>query len=208
MPSLKSDISIRAFSCCGRERAHYAAPALAAACFILVVRGLPLDELSVETPVGKFEVLYSKKEEKCGILLPECKLLCSNKAAICSATELFFSEVLTDSGIVRVFECDDCTRFSNESLARLSIGDDGENISASVAFSCHNGSLSLKVHSVNPSSEGIPCSAVLAALCSGSFPNSSYTAELDGVRYSISRHGGEMLVFCDMKPLTLMAPEF
>ena len=208
MPSLKSDISVRAFRHDGKERYRYESSALAAATFLLLVRGLPLDEISVETPMGDFYVNFTENGGKCGIILRKCKILCTNKAILLGGVELLCTETLTINGTVRVFFCEDSGCFSKESLSALSLADEKNNIVGALAVSVKNGYASVKAHSVNSERESIGCDMLLAA--ASALERSNQLCFLTafyffGTEYRISSVCGDFLVSGYVKPMIFEA---
>ena len=197
MPSLRADISVKSFFNTGNLRENYAASALAAVGFLVYIRGLPLDEVTVETPVGIFEVIRAERNAELGVLLRKCKFLCSKTLKYAKSIEICATEMLTKCGVVRIFVCPDADSFSAEALSVLSLGDDGENVSASVALSVHEGYAKMKLNRVNSDKESPLLDAILA---SASYIFEVYhrlepiELRLLGVNYRVSLYGGELLV--------------
>lgn len=148
---LPSDLSVAkvcAYLNSGAERSSYAASALAASVFLSSVRGLVSDDINIETPRGTFNIMRSEDGEY-GVLLPKCKVLRSKSLEFSSSIEARCSEVFTNRGIVRVFECADARAYSDQALSLFSLGEEGENICASVAVSLNGGRLRMKSHTVS-----------------------------------------------------------
>lgn len=205
------DIAVKAFFANGRPRANYAAASLAAVGFLVYVRGLPLDELTVETPVGMFEVVKPNKDTEYGVLLPECKLLRTKTFEFGSCIELSAMELVTKCGIVRIFECPDATAFSEEALAVLSLGDEEENVSAAVALSRHNECVKMRLNRVNSDKESPLLDAILAAgtLLFRRYPDSRpVEIELLGMRYTVARSRGGLLVSAPISFMSFVTPYF
>ena len=73
-PGLGYDFFVKAYDKSGAERASYSSSIIAAAAFLLFKRGLPLLELTFETPVGRFDV-FNTGQGELKIKTPKCKLL-------------------------------------------------------------------------------------------------------------------------------------
>ena len=99
------------------------------------IRGLPLEEVEVETTHKKYKIVVSGKDVKCEISLPKCKVISSKLCKNAQNVELYASDVFSKYGIIRACECADADIFSVDNLRALSLSDHGENIIGSVAIS-------------------------------------------------------------------------
>jgi len=211
LPSLCADIGVKSFFCTGELRANYAASALAAVGFLVCVRGLPLDEVTVETPSGIFEVMKDFATEEFGVLLPKCKILCTKSLVYASSIELDAVELVTKCGTVRIFVCPDADCFSAEALSALSLGADGENISATVALSMHGEYAKMKLNRVNSDKESPLLDAILASatlIFLRFHTPSSIELRLLGASYRVSVCRSELLVSAPMSFMRFGTPYF
>ena len=196
-PSLSADVSVKSYFSNGVLRENYAASSLAAAAFLYYVRGLPLDEICVETPAGIFEVICLDGKGEFGVLLRKCKVLCSKSLTYAASIEVYAVELLTKCGVVRVFECPDADAFRAEALSVLSLGSGEENVCAAVALSYSESRVKMKLHRVNSDRESPLLDAILAAATLMSRKGLSafpLSLELGGFTYRVAEVSGMLWV--------------
>lgn len=169
MPSLIADIRLVAFTSLGREARIYPPAALAAYEFLTLVRGLPLDEAEIETPVGIFKVARGGNDGKCEIILPKCKQLSTNSPIIINNTTIFVSTLRTDLGIIRVYKCEDIDALNDGILPSICASSDGENIRGALAYSQVGGTARVKSYFLEEGtrSEGFVAAYAVACLAVG-----------------------------------------
>ena len=195
-PSSRADVAVRAFLPGGIPRRSYASAALAAA--YVLCGFLPLGrEIKIEVPYGILCATAPNDNGEIGILLPKRKVLCTKTLVYASSLQQTCSVVHTERGVVRVFECNDARIYSREALARFSLGDEGEDVCATVATSRVGSRLTMLSHTVseveNAELYSLVCAAsVLAGRSPELFPVS---AELSGVVFTITLYGDDLLVY-------------
>ncbi len=115
LPSEIADAEVRSIhsGCLG------ASAAMAAAAFLLDVRGLPLAELDVECGDEIYKIISSKNQDFREILTAKCKLLCAKQRVIMENTEIFSSVVADDVGTLCAVSCSNADAFSDTALRRL-----------------------------------------------------------------------------------------
>ena len=108
---------------------------MCAAIFMRVVRGLPLDEMEIDSCGKIYKVLCDKDEQKFRILMPKCKLLSSNITVSVDKMPILVSLIKIRDEIFSVTECSDSKYFSHSSLKRIYNEMRSFNVSGVVAFS-------------------------------------------------------------------------
>ena len=211
LPSLSADVAVKSFFSNGKVRENYAASSLAAAAFLHYARGLPLDEISVETPAGIFDVIRLDGNGEFGVLLRKCKVLCSKSLTYAASIELCAIELLTKCGVVRIFECPDSDAFRAEALSVLSLGSGEENVCAAVALSSFESRVKMKLNRVNSDKESPLLDAILAAATLMSKKRSAHfplSIELGGFTYRVAEISGMLWVSSPISFMPRCLPYF
>ena len=147
-PSLKYDIYATIISQAEDTRHPYPLAAYSAAVFLWRVRGLPLDALEVETPVGVFKAALSGIDGKYEILLPKCKQLYSKSDKILKNVPTKTAKIKLGDDELRAFLCQDSDCVSDEVLRALSCSDNGERLIGALALSPQNSGYSVAFYSL------------------------------------------------------------
>ena len=123
LPSLSADA--RAVICEPADGHLSDAPplsaALAAARFLVEVRGLPLDECEIETNENVYRILFSENDGKCEILTDKCKYKLSKTQVFCYGVDLQLENFSDGFSEVLLLRCEDEERVNDEALQAISL---------------------------------------------------------------------------------------
>ena len=116
LPSLVADFRVVGYERQGNPLYDYYSAAVCAAVHLTRIRGLPLDEISFETPQGILEILCTG-DGSFTVNIDKCKLLLSKNITICDC----YTDVadIYVSAICRVMRLCDVARFDKKALRRL-----------------------------------------------------------------------------------------
>ena len=120
--------------------------AYSAAAFLSLVRGLPRQEIEVETSNGIYKANLRGKDGLCEILMPKCKLLYSNNRKIIQNIDINHIDALMKNGLIRAVRCKNCKGVSEEVLQALACSSDGENIVGTMAISASPEGYSIRAY--------------------------------------------------------------
>ena len=109
--------------------------AISSAVFLRRIRGLPLDEIDVECPLGNITVFFKDKSNNPCIKAPKCKQLFSNKVEIVQNIEIKSKIYDSDIGKIKLIQCHDTDTFSIDALKQLSCDSSQLSIAAVAAYS-------------------------------------------------------------------------
>lgn len=112
-----------------------ASASLAAAMFLCLVRGLPLDETDILSRGKIYKVTYDEKNDEFCVLVQKCKLLLSNIAISVNGIPLSVDIIGYGDERLSVSECSDAEHFSVESLRRIYTELRSNGTSGALAFS-------------------------------------------------------------------------
>ena len=117
---IKADFSVECFSRGGEKCHSYAAAAVAVAAFLVLVRGLPLFEMEIESSVATHTVFYTGEGKFCSVL-PKCKLLYANNDLEFLGADLSAGLVSTPCGEVVILHTSDTELYSEQAAKGLAI---------------------------------------------------------------------------------------
>lgn len=112
-PSIDADYYIEAYSKKKEILSDYYAAAISAAAFLVLKRGLPLSEISFETPSGIVNI-FCTGDSMFKVLITECKELCTKSTEILGC-EIEYTDVLL-WGTVRVVKAKNIEAFDVSAL--------------------------------------------------------------------------------------------
>lgn len=206
LPSIECDARIVMLDEDGACVADRLAASLAATAFLVAERGLPLDEVSIETESKNTDIEIAEKGKKYYIKLPKCKLLCSNKEKKSEKTEIIFSDILVFDRRVRTVICDDVAFFSKENMTSL-ILDDAEGCADVVTVaSLSNDIISIECYSLGLHESDYIYSVIAAHRLLSD--NTDLRATFRGVELEIVRKNGFTLLGSTLpRPMTFIAPD-
>lgn len=95
------------------------AATLAAARFILDVRGLPLEELTVEMDGKTYTAVRRQGESKIWVKMPKCKEICSKIVKYGDFLDAKITECLVENLLVRFLKCSDLRMLSEDVMRGL-----------------------------------------------------------------------------------------
>ncbi len=132
LPSVGSDIRIKSSDLVSESLFSYMPAAFCAAKFLLRVRGVPLSEVTVETPLGTLTVL-SENGGKCYMLFDRFSSIYQGFTELLG--ERIPSLVLgSPFGKIRTLRVKSAENFSPDLLRQASLSREGEEIIGAVAF--------------------------------------------------------------------------
>ena len=195
LPSLLADFRVIGYESNKKELYDYYSAAICAAAHLTEKRGLPLSDLSFETPNGIIEIfhtgvgLFTVNINKCKVLLSKSVELCACRLDAC---DVFVN------GIFRVVGASSAKRFDDKLLPRLA-GADFPLPCAAVVCSSERGRISLKRYSdYNPTPPSSVLTYAAAAYKEYAFlrrkESDAYFCFDDGSSCHVSRRGIEMTV--------------
>lgn len=191
------------------DKALCEAAALAVGRFLIEVRGLPLDELCVESPVGIHRLMLDKKNGKIAVNVGKCKILCTKEPAFLSGVELRTSRVLSEYGEIVITECKDSDCFSGEILAQLCRTNEPRDIFGAIACSVSDTPVRAACHSVRERDVHYPfifAKAAASLLCV-KLPGASIKIVTHGLDFELYSVGGELFALASKEPpLTFYLP--
>ncbi len=134
--------------------------AVAAAGFLVAFRGLPLDEVEVETDGGIFKVRFSEHNGKVSIILPKCKQILEKNHIFSGNIEKSIKKLEIEPLSINLAaaEAGDIDLFGENHLRELLLTDGG--VSLALCYSVGNGGIKTKSRSAS----AIPDIALLSAL--------------------------------------------
>jgi len=154
LPSLVADFAINT-----RRKPHdYYAAALCVAAFFSDIRGLPLSDISLETPKGIIEV-FNTGHGRHTVLLEKCKQLLTYTDFVLGC-DVEYSDVYLAGAVVRVLLTEDISLVSENALRELAMR--SQKIpDAVVAYS--NGTCGITLSSASTPSDTPPSMALICA---------------------------------------------
>lgn len=115
LPSLKEDFKIEAYKG-EKTQIEYISSSICAACFLIESQGLPLSEISFESPNGKIQIIRTGAGLY-ELALNKCKQLFTKTIELCGC-DIEYSEIILLSR-VRVCLVKDSDFFSSDVMAEL-----------------------------------------------------------------------------------------
>ena len=109
--------------------------AISSAVFLRLGRGLPLDEIDVECPLGNITVFFKDKSNNPCIKAPKCKQLFSNRLEIAQNVEVKTQVYDSDIGKLKLIKCHNTDTFSIDALKQLSGREEDLGLAAVAAYS-------------------------------------------------------------------------
>ena len=193
-PSLSADVRIDVLDCFSSQRKRYTAPAMAAAIFMTEIRGLPLDQIDIETPSIILSVV--KKDRKLSIIAPKCKLMLSKHPVLACGEETLVTLVSDDldGKIYAVYECDSLASVDQTLLRALSFSSLGEPVAGAVAVCRSNRIPEARAHVVSATEEQLLILATATACATG-----ISSLLIGGSEFAFSRTAGRLTV-TDLRP--------
>ena len=136
-PSRTADVALTAYTSDAKGATHLPPSQLAAALFLGCVRGLPLEEFSIEIPGKILNIDISPITGKVRVKAPKCKILFTKRQISIENTTVSYSGVLDgNSGkIINVYSCDSVDNLSESVLSALAFSSNAEPVCAAVAVS-------------------------------------------------------------------------
>lgn len=182
---------------------------LCAAMFMRGVRGLPLDEVEIESCGKIYRIKYDHKSGKYYILMPKCKLLSSNINIFVNEIPLSVSLVECRDGLVSVNKCDDVEHFSISSLRRIYTEMRPYMTLGAVAYSVRNGQvLSCGFFPVSDIDSAVHIAQCVCTAAGITAPPFTTHVSVDGILVTCEHIDGLLAVSSDyVAPLTLVAPD-
>ncbi len=132
LPSVTSDIKIEIFSFSAKNIFSYIPAALSAAKFLQVVRGLPLSEITVETPLGELLIWFGD-DGKCAAFLNRFTVLEEHKIHIVEEEIKTFT-LNTPFGKIRALKVNSAIDFSEAILRESALSREGEDIIGAAVY--------------------------------------------------------------------------
>ena len=172
--------------------------AIAAAVFLRRIRGLPLDEIDVETPVGHFTVGFDRSTLYPRIKAQKCKLLFSNYRETAQNVEVISNIYSTEIGRIKLIRCRNTSTFSCDALRQLSHGEQDTDLAATVAYShdCDRATLT-SVSALFSDADLLPYVAgALGTELSDKCGETKLEVSLRGEAVNIERKDGYTAIFC------------
>lgn len=162
MPSLRYDISIEMFDSKCQKCSPTCGAIIAAAAFLVIFRGLPLETVEVEHSDRMSLVTFLDNNEKISINLPKCKQLLEKPQVFASGIEKNVKKIFIkhENKTVLTIPCDDSELFEEIHLSALLLSD--ENADFSLAYSKKDSHISVKPFAPKISPD-LTLSAALAA---------------------------------------------
>lgn len=118
-PSHTADVVAEPVPRDGKYMSSDEVTAFCAGAFLYNVRGLPSEEIEVETPGGVYRISRCSKTDKISIILPKCKVLYTKKKEIIDEIEIFVSAFSYKNYIFKVCECKNSAFFADANLRAL-----------------------------------------------------------------------------------------
>lgn len=143
-PSEKADVSIESYLSNGEKFYGYELSSIAASIFITEVRGLPLDEVSVETPCGIFEIKRVGSLLKYGIVLEKCKLIYTNKPVYVDEIEALVTAFSYKNNIYRATKCENLSLFDTNYLNSLLLSNGEGCIDGAIVYSQEGNNIDMR----------------------------------------------------------------
>ena len=131
LPSLSADVrGVPYESAVCEGEISYLAPlppsaALAAARFLVEVRGLPLEECEIEMNGKIYSALFSENDGKCEILVRKCKYTLSKTRIFALGVDAEVEKFSSELGEISLLGCEDEGRVSDEALQAISHSENG-----------------------------------------------------------------------------------
>ena len=129
-PSVEADFHIRAYSKGKRLITDNYAAAISAAAFLVLKRGLPLSEISFETPSG-FTDVFCTDDGLFSLIIKKCKELCTKNIELLGC-EIEYTDVLVKN-TVRVIKTKSIDNFDISALSAFLFA--GDKLPAAVTLS-------------------------------------------------------------------------
>ncbi len=132
LPSLAADIKIEISNFHAERLFSYIPASVSAAKFLLKVRGLPLSEITVETPLGIITVL-SGNDGKCSVLMDRFYIT-ENKEISLIGESISTRMLKSPFGKIRALKVSSAPDFSLSLLREAALSHEGEEIIGALAF--------------------------------------------------------------------------
>lgn len=168
LPSLVADFATVAYTSDGRPRCRYATPTAAVATFLRSVRGLPLDDLTVEAPCGIFKIKVSDSTGFPAVKVPKCNPSLTKKPIFLGNEPIYVTPVTdTSSGkILNLYPCADASAVNPELLRAMTFSREAEPVVGGVAYSRGDGVAIATAHLITAPEEALLTVASAIRTCS------------------------------------------
>ena len=209
-PSYKADVSANLVTGDGRETSEGELPAFCAGVFLYTKRGIPNEELEVESLGKIYRVIRDSKDGKIAVILPKCKVLYTSKKESVNEIEIFTSAYSYKNYIFKLAECENSRHFADTGLRTVLRNALGDSIDGVAAYSVEKNEASVKFLLAEPQNVGCRLYIFLAIATAvlSKHPCDSLTVKYDGCRLCVKSHGGELAVFDEtLEIFTLSLPD-
>lgn len=163
LPSLLADASVTSY----KNPSPSPSAALAAAAFLTFVRGLPLEEVDIESEGERFKILLLPKRDNLQIFLPKCKLICAKRDVIVEKIKISVSDVNVNGRRISLIRCDDFSAFDSSGLSRIIFESSEFAPDGAVAYSLAEGCATAASKFINSNPDSILCAALAVARAEG-----------------------------------------
>ena len=205
LPSLDADALVVSY----KNPATSPTAAVAAAAFLTLVRGLPMDEVRVESHGKFFDVSFCKVNGTFSISLDKCKQLLSKSAVLVDKMKFSVSEYECLSDRILTVKCSDATCFDESALSRIMLEYGHSLPCGAVAYSLLENRVIARAKFINFDSDNIVRAALSVARDSGvGTLFDRLDMEISDTTLSVSCLGNRFVVtFPSPKHFTLAAPD-
>ncbi len=202
LPSIPADACVLTVKDRKKEKIYHIPAALCGAKFLREVRGLPLDEIDIETEGGAVRCVTN--EGRCFVETGKFPLLQREEY---EGVKLFC--LSSPLGKIRRIETKNLSSFSADLLRQICLSKEGEEIIGAVAVERNANEAKVMFHYCKAPEFSLGFVSALAALPSGlGFPGEEYSVLSDGVYYDFKFIDGSLYVSDrHTRPLTLYAPD-
>jgi hypothetical protein len=209
-PSFTADVAVNRISDKMIFR-NFETVAYCAARFLYDVRGLPNDELEIETPEKIYTVTRDAKSGKIFVKLPKCKQLYTNKQENIDGIALNVSAVSCKDRIYKLTRCANAEHFAHSSLRTLLRSGLGDSIDGVAAYSLNGGDVQVRCI-LSGDESAVSYLFILLSVASAVFEKESSLDALTVKTNSLTILAvrcGEFISVCDEKCeiYTLVAPD-
>ena len=205
LPSLDADALVVSY----KNPATSPTAAVAAATFLTLVRGLPMDEVRIESCGEFFDVSFGKTDRIFGILLDKCKQLLSKTTILIDEMKFLVSEYECLGDRILTVKCSDATCFDDSALSRIMLEYGDSLPCGAVAYSLLENRAVARARFINSSADNMLRAALSVARESGvGTLFDRLDMKISDIPISVSCLGNRFVVtFPSPRHFTLAAPD-
>lgn len=209
LPSCAADALAVGISENGRPMRDNLSVAYAASLFLTEVRGLPLEELTIESNERFHAFKKVGRLNRLGALLPKCRQLYSNRPAVIGNVEIPVSAYTVEDFVIRAVKCRDSDTFDADNLRSLLLLCGGECADAAVAFSKCKSHFAAKMVTATDRRDLKLYSALAVASMASRLGEENPYVHLNGAEIAFVRYDDTFLATdVSARAYVLFAPDF